>query len=140
MISSRLNVSAYDGMPPEDADDRTIAEGPLYAPDDIVALTSEEKVVLWSAGAIRDAEKWSLDVSDVVSLIEHAIRQGRYRGSEWCLQKPRGPWAACDAWIVTVDEWIEAAGRSLPTTNYLKFCIAKTGSMLLSVSNHPEGT
>lgn len=76
MISLRLNVSAYQGEPPEDDGDRTIAEGPLYAPDDMVALASEEKVALWSQGAIRDAEKWSLDVSDVASLIGRALRQG----------------------------------------------------------------
>jgi len=76
MISLRLNVSAYQGEPPEDDGDRMIAEGPLYAPDNLLALASEEKVALWSAGAIRDAEKWSLDASDVASLIARALRQG----------------------------------------------------------------
>jgi len=51
-------------------------KGPLYAPDNLLALASEEKVTLWSQGAIRDAEKWSLDVSDVASLIGRALRQG----------------------------------------------------------------
>jgi len=42
----------------------------------MVALASEEKVALWSESAIRNAEKWSLDLSDVASLIARAMRQG----------------------------------------------------------------
>ncbi len=140
MISKLRNVSAYKGSPPEEGGDRRIAGGRLYAPDDLAALAGEGQVTLWSAGAIRDAAKWSLDVADVARLIECAVRQGRYRGSEWCIQKPNGPWAACDAYTVTVEEWLETARRNMPVTYYLKFCIAKTGCLLLLVSNHPEGT
>lgn len=140
MINALSNVSAYEGSPPEEGGDRKITGGPLYAVEDLMALASEDQVTLWSAGAIRDAEKWSLDVSDVSRLIECAVRKGRYGRSEWCIQKPNGPWAACDAYAVTVEEWVETARRNMPVTYYLKFCIAKTGSVLLLVSNHPEGT
>lgn len=140
MINRLRNVSAYEGTPPEEDGDRRITGGPLYCLEAVTALAGKDQVTLWSAGAIRDAEKWSLDVSDVARLIECAVRQGRYRGSEWCIQKPKGPWAACDVYTVTVDEWVEAARRNMPVPYYLKFCIAKTGSVLLLVSNHPEGT
>ena len=140
MINSCANVSAYSDIPPADNGDRAITEGPLYKPDDLVALANEEKITLWSRGAIRDAEKWELDTANVAFLVKQAIWHGQYLGSEWCEQKPKGPWAACDAWIVTIHEWIEPAGKSMSITYYLKFCIAKTGSMLLMVSNHPEGT
>ena len=140
MINALRNVSAYEGSPPDEGGDRTISGGPLYAPDDLAALAGEDQVTFWSAGAIRDAAKWSLAVPDVAHLVERAVRQGRYRGSEWCIQKPNGPWAACDAYTVTVDEWVEATRRSMPVPYYLKFCIAKTGGVLLLVSNHPEGT
>ncbi|QTQ33515.1 Uncharacterized protein pbN1_35290 [Aromatoleum bremense] len=36
-------------------------------------------------------------------------------------------------------EWHHAAHKELRITYYLKFAISKTGSMLLSISNHPEG-
>ena len=139
MISNRPDVSAYQGTPPAEGDDRTIPGGPLYALGEVQALARSERLAFWSAGAIRDAEKWELDTADAARLVERAVQQGRYQGAQWCIQKPNGPWAACDAYTITVEEWVEAAHRSMPTTYYLKFCIARTGEMLLLVSNHPEG-
>ena len=79
MINKLRNVSAYEGTPPAEGGDRRIAGGPLYCLEAVTALAGKDQVALWSAGAIRDAEKWSLDVSDVARLIECAVRQGRYR-------------------------------------------------------------
>lgn len=140
MISPKPNVSAFDGFPPTATEDRAIQGGPLYPPDTVVALAREEALAFWSRGAIRDAEKWGLDVPSACQLVVMAVRHGHYLGAQWCIQGPRGPWAACDAYKVTNHEWIEHAHRHIPVTYYLKFCIAKTGAMLLSVSNHPEGT
>lgn len=140
MISKTANVSAYEGTPPDDDEDRSIPGGPLYDTEAVLALTTKDELDFWSKGAIGDAEKWSLDVSDVCRLVELAIRQGSYLGAQWCVQKPNGPWAACDAYKVTREEWLEAVQGTRPVTYYLKFCIAKTGTVLFSVSNHPEGT
>lgn len=140
MISGNWNVSAYDESPPAESDDRKIADGPLYEPDAVVALASEDNLAFWSRGAIQDAEKWELNVSDACRLIELAVEQGQYLGAEWCLQKPGGPWAACDAYKTTLAEWVETAQQYMAITYYLKFCISKKGTVLLSVSNHPEGT
>ncbi|WP_440995029.1 hypothetical protein [Arhodomonas sp. SL1] len=140
MINGPVNVSAYEGTPPDEDEDRSIVGGPLYDAKAVLALTRADELAFWSRGAIRDAQKWSLEVSDVCRLVELAIRQGSYLGAQWCVQKPNGPWAACDTYKVTREEWLEAVRGTMPVTYYLKFCVAKTGTVLFSVSNHPEGT
>ncbi|PYF99755.1 hypothetical protein D893_02568 [Thioalkalivibrio sp. ALE21] len=139
MITGERNVSAYEGSPPVDENDRKIADGPLYDRAQVIALVRRKALSLWTRGAAEDAAKWMIDVPDVCRLVEQAVTQGRYIGSEWCIQKPGGPWVASDAYAVTVSEWNAHAQRELDTTWYLKFSISCTGNVLLSVSNHPEG-
>lgn len=143
MINNRRNVSLYAGELPVMVDgrlDRAITNGPLYGKEDVLALCSSGQLHLWSKGAVTDAQKWALDVMDLCALISLAVRHGDYLRSEWCEQKPNGPWAACDAYLAVRPEWIEAVHKEIEITWYLKFAIAKTGQMLLSASNHPEGT
>ncbi len=142
MISRSLNVSHYAGEPPAAADgepDRAIRGGPLYGKEEVLSLAASGQLRLWSSGAIRDAQKWAFALEDLCGLISLAIQRGRYLKSEWCEQKPNGPWAACDAYRVTRSEWNEAAHKDFELTYYMKFAISKTGQMLLSASNHPEG-
>jgi hypothetical protein len=84
-------VSVFDGAPPGEGGDRAIRGGPLYAADAVRSLANEDKLAFWNGGAVRDAEKWSLDVPDACRLVEMAIRQGCYLGAQWCMQKPDGP-------------------------------------------------
>jgi hypothetical protein len=72
--------------------------------------------------------------------IKVALNKGFYTGSEWCKAQPTGPWAACDAYTLSRDEWIEATHSYMHIDYYLKFAISKTGTLLLSASNHPQGT
>jgi len=65
---------------------------------------------------------------------------GRLLGVEWCEAGRDGPWAACEAWVITQREWVETAGKYMDITYYLKFAISRTGSILLMASNHPENT
>lgn len=141
MINNQINVSQFDGDPPaSDKAPRKIAGGPLYPREAWQALANAKNLQLWSNGAIKDAQKWNLSTNDVAELLGLALQRGRFKGSEWCQQKPNGPWAACDAYTVMRLEWHTHAHKEIETTYYLKAAISKTGKWLLSASNHPEGT
>jgi len=143
MINNAVNVSLYRGTSPptdEQGEGRKIAGGPLYAEGTVATLVIQAKVTPWSRGAIKDAQKWSLDNRRIGTLIDQAIKHGRFLGSEWCMAKPGGPWAACDAYKVLVSEWNPILHKDQNITYYLKFALSKTGQLLLSASNHPEGT
>lgn len=142
MINNPINVSLYRGSDPPcclDAD-RKISGGPLYSVATIAILAQESKVKPWSVGAVADCQKWTLDNERVGELICEAVRNGRYIDSEWCVSKPGGPWAACDSYAVYVKEWISAAHKEMEVRYYLKLAISKTGQLILTASNHPEGT
>jgi len=138
------NISRYPERVPDAAvtgRTRTIANAPIYDPNEVLALAQAGKIMLWTPGARRDAAKWSIDTTDVSELIIAALQgRGRFQTAEWCEEKPNGPWAARDAWIVTRNEWIEQTKKWMETTYYLKFAMARTGEILLMASIHPEYT
>jgi hypothetical protein len=141
--NSKRNVSLYPNDLPNSVvqgGDRKIQGGPIYPVQEVLELAQSESIQFWSRGAIRDQRKWSLDVEYAGRLVCEALRQGRYKDSEWCEQKPHGPWTACDSYVVKRAEWIEQTGRYMELTWYVKFAISKAGTCLLMISNHPEGT
>lgn len=136
---SRTNVSRYAGAPPEHGDhDRTIAGGPLYSTADVLAALQDKGLVLWTQRSIRKAQELGLDADDVADLLRSALQQGRYKNSEWCQQKPDGLWAASDVYLLTRHEWNDRAFRELPAHYYLKFALAKSGRLVLTVSCHVQ--
>jgi hypothetical protein len=138
-----MNVSLLRGpSPPQDesGDGRKIDGGPIYSKETICLIADANKLQFWSHGAISDQRKWEFTVERVCFLIKEALRYGKYLGSEWCLAKPGGPWAACDSYVITVKEWNDSAHKELSITYYFKIAISRTGQLLLSASNHPEGT
>lgn len=142
MINNRPNVSRYQGTPPagEGSDaNRKISSGPLYPVEEVMPLVDQVLVNFWTRGSVRDSQKWKLDAQDAADLVASALSNGRFLGAEWCEQKPSGPWAACDAYLVKRLEWNEAAHKSMSFTYYIKFAISNTGQVLLMASNHPEG-
>ncbi|KAA0875747.1 hypothetical protein E1H14_03395 [Nitrincola tapanii] len=141
MVNNQTNVSAYAGVPPLEGITRTIAGGPLYEPAHVLALLhqGESHTRAWTRKCINDLQRYALDGDDVAVLLKEALQHGRYRNSEWCQQRPTGPWAACDAYILTKMEWIPHAYKELPVEYYIKFAIAKSGTVILLVSCHlPE--
>ncbi|MFZ2124929.1 MAG: hypothetical protein WA012_05550 [Rhodoferax sp.] len=140
MIKNSVNVSRFDGLPPQNDEPRDIPSGPLYPTFEIKSLAESINVRPWSNGAVKDAQKWCLSNEDIADLIKLAVTKGIYGGSEWCKAQPAGPWAACDAYTVSRPDWIEATHKYTLTDYYLKFAISKTGTLLLSASNHPQGT
>ena len=141
MIKNSMNVSRFDGTPPQNDDEpRSILLGPLYPAFEVESLAESVNVSPWSNGAIKDAQKWCLSNEDIADLIQLAVTKGIYAGSEWCKAQPSGPWAACDVYTVSRLEWSDAAHKNMLYDYYLKFAISKTGTLLLSASNHPQGT
>ena len=133
-------VSRFVGDPPSDeAACRKIADGPLYPVDEVMALLAKSDartVRVWTNKCQRDVQTLSLDTVGLCKLMEIAVQSGRFRGAQWCVQRPNGPWAACDAYSLVHREWIDTANRYMDITYYIKFAIAKTGNLLLVASCH----
>lgn len=141
MVNNQLNVSAYQGEPPVGSGSRKIPGGPLYAANRVLEVLDkgEESTRAWTRKCIGDLQKYALDGKDAVELLTEALQYGRYRDSEWCEQRPGGPWAACDAYTLVRKEWIPYAHKEFQIEYYIKFAIAKTGTVILLVSCHlPE--
>lgn len=137
MVSGMI-VSRFTGTLPEAGADRTLLGGPLYPQDEVLNLLKggDGVIRVWTRRCVADVQQLALDSDDLVSLVTEAVARGRFTGSEWCQQKPSGPWAACDAYALTRLEWVQAARKDLAVDYYLKFAIGKTGTILLLVSCH----
>jgi len=138
MVNTKI-VSRYTGPLPEGVD-RSIPGGPLYSAQEVLELLvrGEQAVRVWTLKCSKDMQKWGLDTDDLVEIIGLALGSGRFITSEWCMQKPNGAWAACDAYSVIRDEWIPAARKEMGMEYYVKFSIGKTGTIMMVVSCHPS--
>ncbi len=139
MVNTTI-CSRFTGPPPPDKHKRAIPNGPLYPQAEVLKLLdtlSEDDVIAWTEKCVADLQKWSLDSSDLVELVRIAVTRGRFRGSEWCVQKAKGPWAACDSYTLIRREFIENAHKDMDTEYYLKFAISRTGVVMLVISCHP---
>lgn len=129
------NLSAFDGVPPKDAESRKIAGGPLYGLADIQTVSAiPDAVNLWTPKCRRDVANLALDTADVGAMIRELV-ESNYRDSEWC-DNGMGAWAACDAYSLQRLEHMEKAGKSLRVEYFLKFALSKTGKLVLIVSCH----
>lgn len=138
MVNTLINVSAYQGGLPQSDGDRVINEGPLYNVQDLLVILQQgdEKTIPWTRDCISDLQKLAYDTADARELIRDAVTQGQYLNSLWCVQRPTGPWAACDAYRLVRSEWIEYAYKEMRVEYYIKFAIGKNGKILLLVSCH----
>lgn len=138
MVNSKV-ISLFSEEPlPVDGGDRTIAKGPLYSAKDVLAIlatSGSSKVQLLTRRCREDVQDLGWDTEDVITLVRQALLKGRYLGSQWC-QTGKGPWAACDSYVVSQKEWIEHIAKEMPMEYYIKFAIGKTGNLLLIVSCH----
>ncbi len=137
MVNYRV-VSRYAGELPAKGNSRKISAGPLYSVADVLPIlgSGSASIITWTKKCISDVQKLSLDDEDLLELLKLAVRSGRFRGSEWCEQKPGGPWAACDAYAVIRSEWIQTARKKMDIEYYIKFAIGKKGTILLLISCH----
>lgn len=137
MVSDMI-VSRYSSTLPASTTERKIPGGPLYSAEEVVEVleSGSDVVRTWTQKCTADVQNLALDAEDLAALVIKAVRHGHFKGSEWCQQKPSGPWAACDAYALTCREWFEAARKEFTLDYYFKFAIGKTGAILLLVSCH----
>ena len=142
MVNTTI-VSRFSGNLPLGRNrSRKIAGGPLYPAEEVLELlrvAGGQGVHAWTAKSISDTAELELDAEDLFKLVQMAIKDGRFLGSQWCVQGRDGPWAACDAYSLVRSEWIPAAGKDMDIGYYIKFAIARTGKALLMVSCHLQG-
>lgn len=140
MVNNAINLSAYEGQPPTEVGKERvhIRNGPLYDKADVLLLLGkgDDSTTLWTRNCVQDVQALAFDIADVRELLKQALTTGHYINSEWCVQKITGPWAACDSYRLSRQEWNDAAYKYLPCEYYVKFAIAKTGKLLLLVSCH----
>lgn len=142
MVNNK-NVSAYEESPPafpSSEHRHYIENGPIYDLQSIEkALKSgESSLHLWTKECVEDVQnRLELEMSDLLSLFQLIVTgKAHYLKSEWCIQKSNGPWAACDSYNVTREEWIKYAKKYMDITYYIKFAISKSGKLLLTISCH----
>ena len=129
------NLSAFNGVPPASGEERKITGGPVYELARIQELTKQpDTVKLWTEKCRRDAANLTLDTGDLGEMIR-VLTNNDYRDSEWC-DNGKGFWAACDAYKLVRNEFIEAAGKSFRMEYFLKFAESRTGKLVLMVSCH----
>lgn len=139
IVVNPCNVSAYEGdAPAENATDaqRRIAGGPLYERSAVAALLASKFLEPWSEDCVRHLRDLEFETADAIDLLRTALETGRFLGAEWCRAPKGGPWAACDAYVVTRSEWIQHAHKNMLITYYLKFAISKAGRLILLVRCH----
>ena len=100
-----------------------------------------EVVIPWTRNSISDAtrlhasycEEFDTDAHFVAMLLTELETKGEYIDSEWCCNDKKLV-AACDAYRLTRAERAHN-GKVYVMEYYLKFAIAKSGNVILTVSN-----
>ena len=129
------NLSAHAGDPPKDGGSRKVTGGPLYKLAEIQALAATpDAVKLWTEKCRRDVANLTLDAADVGAMLQE-LTERDYRDSEGC-DNGKGAWAACDAYNLRRNEYVETAGKTYRIEYFLKFALSKTGKLMLMVSCH----
>ncbi len=136
MVRKPLVVCAYAGAPPKGDESRKIDGGPLYVLDKLRGSLSQGRIRPWTKKCVTDLQNLGFDLDDAAALVLHALLEGRFLGAEWCQQEPAGPWAACDSYIVSRAEWIEAACKEMPVEYFVKFALAVSGTVVILISCH----
>lgn len=137
MVSSKI-ISRYSkGGAPGPGASRRISGGPLYPqPEVLELLTKAAEVRPVTKVCIDDVQILKLSCDKLNLLLRTAITNGRYLNGQWCETGKPGVWAACDAyklvWHASNDADDDEPGLPL----YVKFCIGKTGVIMLLISCH----
>lgn len=145
MVNTLVNVSEFAGAVPQDITeqgfDRTIPDGPLYEQRQVLALLqSDGRLEPWTRKCVKDLrDKLSLDHEGAAKLVREAVVSGEFRNSEWCRGNRESFWAACDAYVLKREEYIQYAHKYMEIEYYIKFAINRSGKLLLLISCHnPE--
>lgn len=136
---NNVNISKYDGVPPNEGESRDIAGGPIYELEEILKLAREHKLNLWTKKAVRDTQTLGWDIPDVADLLE-MLPGARFKGSEWCengkILNGRKFWAACDAFSIQVIERMDESQTTHRMEYYVKIGIIGSETFVLITSCH----
>jgi hypothetical protein len=140
MMVNTTIVSRYTGTGvPLGGAHLKITGGPLYPRADVLDLIEKStRISAPTKNGAADIAKLKLtDQTELADLLKDTVTRGRFISSEWCRTADDGPWAACDAYELKRKEWNEYAYKELEFAYYVKFCIGKTGQVILLISCHP---
>lgn len=155
MVVNLVTISEYCKSPPTvhwGEGRLKIPEGPLYEVERVAKLAQEHLdaddlnlVVPWTRRSIADAaklhtacsERYATDSHFLAMLLTEIWHGGNYIDSEWCFNGQKAV-AACDSYRV---KRVERAANEkyYEVEYYLKFAIAKSGSVIFTISNHLSG-
>lgn len=125
-------VSAYqDGFT---GSNLKIDGGPLYR--EVFKIIDFARISVVTNQCSKDVAQLEKDESSLKESIRRAVSTGRFLGSEWCKISQNDVWAACDAYSFSEKAWIEAAHKEMECDFYVKFCVGKTGSLIITISFH----
>lgn len=128
-------VSEYSLTAPTQGGGEKISGGPLYDLSRVRSIIRDGTgLTLWTKDCVSNVRELGWENSDVIDLISQ-LGQGDYIDSEWC-ENGRGAFAACDAYSISVKEWVATAGRQMLIEYFVKFAINKLGTMVLTISCH----
>jgi len=131
-------VGRFSGppAPPVGGGSRKIAGGPLFHADEVLDCVRNGKVTAVTQDCRDDLQKLEFDMDDLRELIEHALLHGKYKDSEWAQLNSRGTWAACDAYVVSREEYLPKIKKTKSVEYYLKFSMSDNGNVIFTVSCH----
>lgn len=132
MVNRKI-LSQYTNAPPIDGDQRKISGGPLYAEEQIISAV---QAIPRTRKCKNDIANLLFDCDDLLNLVKEAVSLGRYKDSEWCTDKPNGNLFACDSYVYKKSRWSEYQFKNVIDEYFVKFCIGKSGSILLTISCH----
>lgn len=116
---------------------RKIPDGPLFKKDEVEAVLATGGIKTVTKDCLKDLLALELDLDDLKVIVGEAINSGNYKDSEWALlNRDRGVWLACDAYLLKRKEWVDTASKFMWIDYYLKFSLSNRGEMILTVSFH----
>ena len=136
MVVTFYVISEYISTSPTQGGGEKILGGPLYDLKRLQAIACDATgVKLFTRDCVLDVGRiFGGDVEKVAGLIQ-LIRKTDYRDSEWC-DNGKGAWAGCDAYAVSVREWVPTAQKEMHIEYFLKLSINKLGTLILTFSCH----
>lgn len=137
MVTLKI-ISRYSkGGAPGPGASRKISGGPLYPQPEVLELLAKAAEVRpVTQTCIDDIRNLKLSSSQLNLLLKTAITAGQYLNAQWCGAGKHGVWAACDAYKLVWKAPNDVDEDEPGTPLYVKFCIAKTGVIMLLISCH----
>lgn len=133
-------LSRYNNSPPTSrlglGTPRLIEGGPLYP--DILEILDSCTVCPLTSKCTSDLALYGVELHEVRQWLKKAVESNGYINSQWCSGSAPNTVVACDAYKVLGIIDMKSFGNKELSEIYIKFCISKTGSTVLTISFHPS--